>query len=68
MTSRTNRLIALSTEINRYLFDENLEQALILISKEMRRKGQTISPATLAIIPIRGGDAGCAPRNRCLAE
>lgn len=69
MISRANRQITLSTEINRCLFDQNLEQALILIGQEMRRKGQAVSPATLDIIPIRGEDAAeCASRNRSLAE
>ncbi|WP_186397450.1 hypothetical protein [Stappia sp. TSB10GB4] len=69
MTSRTNRMITLSTEINRCLFDEDLEQALRLIGGEMQRQGLAASPATLAEIPVRDeGIAERAPRNRCLAE
>lgn len=69
MTSRTNRMITLSTEINRCLFDDDLERALRLIGGEMQRQGLAASPATLAEIPVRDeGVAGCARRNRCPAE
>lgn len=69
MTSRTNRMITLSTEINRCLFDDDLERALRLIGGEMQRQGLAASPATLAEIPVRAeGIAERARGNRCPAE
>lgn len=61
MTQNTNRTIALSTQINRCLFDGDLEGALSLIGELMRASGLSVPARAVAAIPVRESGAQICP-------
>lgn len=61
MTQNASRTIALSTQINRSLFDGDLERALHLIGELMRTGGLSVPARALAAIPVRESSAQIHP-------
>ncbi|WP_428696389.1 hypothetical protein [Stappia sp.] len=61
MTQNANRTIALSTQINRCLFDGDLERTLYLIGELMRTGGLSVPARALAAIPVRESSAQIRP-------
>ncbi len=53
MMQNANRTITLSTQINRCLFEGDLEQVLQLIGELMRTGGLSVPARALAAIPVR---------------
>jgi hypothetical protein len=48
-------VISISTEINRRMFEGDMDAALVLIGEYMRAAGLTVSIQALSSIPIRDG-------------
>ncbi|WP_417769755.1 hypothetical protein [Stappia sp.] len=61
MTQNDNRTITLSMQINRCLFDGNLEEALSLIGELMRASGLSVPARAVAAIPVRESGAQICP-------